>query len=138
MKSKYKPDLIDELENEILDIVSGKPISEIEAEFKKYGVIDDDYVISTRSMINEKVQAGRKQMLLDARKQINRRDEISLIDTVIKSVDDAQAFLFNVVSSGKLQQSGFTAAFREGESIPDQDLIDFANQVRELIQADED
>jgi len=88
-------------------------------------------------MINEKVQAARKQMLLDARRQINAKEQASLLDIVINSVEEAQAFLFDAVSSGKLQKSGFTAAFREGENIPDQDLIDLANQVRELMQADE-
>jgi len=36
-----------------------------------------------------------------------------------------------------LQKSEFTAAFREGEDIPDNDLINLANQIKELMDSNE-
>jgi|GEM_PF-5918007 len=137
MNSKYNPDALNALEHELIESISNKPISEIDLELQKKGVTNDNYVKTTRLVINEQVKRARKQLLLDAREQINIKRERGIVTKLIDSVDDAQAFLFEAVRSGTLQKSEFTAAFREGEDIPDNDLINLANQIKELMDSNE-
>ena len=137
MNSKYNPDALNALEHELIESISNKPISEIDLELQKKGVTNDNYVKTTRLVINEQVKRARKQLLLDAREQINIKRERGIVTKLIDSVDDAQAFLFEAVRSGTLQKSEFTAAFREGEDIPYNDLINLANQIKELMDSNE-
>jgi len=53
MNSKYNPDALNALEHELIESISNKPISEIDLELQKKGVTNDNYVKTTRLVINE-------------------------------------------------------------------------------------
>jgi hypothetical protein len=135
MIKKYDLSKAKELDEEILDNVLSSPIDEVRSELSAFGADEIDYLAMTKSFIAERIAQSRKQMLTDARAQIDQENSSSLLDSIIETADQAKDFIFQLIQSGELRNNKLTAAFRDGEDISDSDLIEMANDLKELRQS---
>jgi len=123
------------IEDELIDDILATPISEIERELNQHTDSLTESIEKTRSFINENVVLARKKILVEARTAIEQQN--NLIDKSITTVEQAQEFIFQMIASGTAQNNQLTSAFREGENIPDEDLIAIANEILELVNSNE-
>ena len=123
------------IEDELIEDILATPISEIERELNQHTDSLTESIEKTRSFINDNVVLARKKILAEARISIEQQS--NLIDKSITTVEQAQEFIFQMIASGAAQNSQLTSAFREGENIPDEDLIAIANEIIELVNSNE-
>jgi len=137
MNTKSRTEIVDDLENALMDDILAMPMSDIDQELNKFGASDHDYVSRTLSFISDSVAASRKQLLVDARAAINTSSTTPSVGTLITTVKEAQEFIYNLLISPNLKENQLTTAFRDGEDIPENDLISMANELKQLMERNE-
>jgi hypothetical protein len=137
MSNKYRAHLVDELENELLDEILSLPEADLEKALAEVGLNGDEHIVETRELITHELLACRKQRLKDARDIIDNPSVNSVRQFTLKTVTEAHDYIVGLVSNPNIQSGGLTAAFREGQNIPDEDLVELANELLQLSENDE-
>ena len=137
MSPKYHAHLVDDLENELLDDILSLPTADVEKALCDIGLDGDADIAESRQFMTRELLASRKQRLKDARGIIDSSPVNSVAQFSLKTITEAHDFIVGLVSNPEIESKSLTAAFRDGESIPDEDLIALANELLQLTTGDD-